>query len=159
MASPEFLHGEKYIESHQENCRWDEADTEPWETDDFSLNWYKHLSTRIKSNRLHANIPEIFVINLLHFWMSIIAHCKYCGCFKCTDLNCLGDPTIYKNFSPPDEAVEAVIEAVRSKKFDGYAPSTGNLTSSTIDSNSIYAWKFCSCSVFIFQEFWLLEKQ
>ncbi|OWA51428.1 Tyrosine aminotransferase [Hypsibius exemplaris] len=40
----------------------------------------------------------------------------------------IGDPTIYKNFSPPEEAVRAVKDAADSKKFDGYAPSTGILS-------------------------------
>ncbi|GAU94802.1 hypothetical protein RvY_06514 [Ramazzottius varieornatus] len=37
----------------------------------------------------------------------------------------IGDPTIFKNLSPPAEAVDAIIQAVKSKRYDGYAPSTG----------------------------------
>ncbi|XP_055327186.1 tyrosine aminotransferase-like [Paramacrobiotus metropolitanus] len=40
----------------------------------------------------------------------------------------IGDPTTYGNFSPPVEAVEAVVKAAREQKFDGYAPSTGILS-------------------------------
>jgi hypothetical protein len=36
-----------------------------------------------------------------------------------------GDPTVFKNLQPPEEAVEAVVDCVRSGDFHGYAPSTG----------------------------------
>ena len=38
-----------------------------------------------------------------------------------------GDPTVFGNLSPPCEAIEAVVESVRSTQFNGYAPSTGKL--------------------------------
>ena len=36
-----------------------------------------------------------------------------------------GDPTVFGNLSPPDEVIDAVVESVRSMRFNGYAPSTG----------------------------------
>lgn len=37
----------------------------------------------------------------------------------------IGDPTIFGNMNPPDEAKEAVIDVVRGTKHHGYAPSVG----------------------------------
>ncbi|XP_067130747.1 tyrosine aminotransferase-like [Centruroides vittatus] len=37
----------------------------------------------------------------------------------------LGDPTVFGNLNPSDEAREAIIDSVNSMKFNGYAPSTG----------------------------------
>lgn len=39
----------------------------------------------------------------------------------------VGDPTIFGNLCPSEEIVEAVVESVRSMKYNGYAPSTGEL--------------------------------
>jgi len=36
-----------------------------------------------------------------------------------------GDPTVFGNLSPPDEVIDAVVESLRSMRFNGYAPSTG----------------------------------
>ena len=41
------------------------------------------------------------------------------------DFNTAGDPTVFGNLNPPEEAIEAVVESVRSMQFNGYAPSTG----------------------------------
>lgn len=38
-----------------------------------------------------------------------------------------GDPTVFGNLCPAEEIIEAVVESVRSMKFNGYAPSTGKL--------------------------------
>ena len=37
-----------------------------------------------------------------------------------------GDPTIFGNLCPAEEIIEAVVESVRSMRYNGYAPSTGN---------------------------------
>jgi tyrosine aminotransferase len=37
----------------------------------------------------------------------------------------IGDPAVFGNLDPPQAAVDAVVAAVRSKKWNGYAPSTG----------------------------------
>ncbi|KCV70535.1 tyrosine aminotransferase [Fonticula alba] len=37
----------------------------------------------------------------------------------------IGDPTIFGNFSVPDSVNAALVEAINSKKFNGYPPSTG----------------------------------
>ncbi|UYV60753.1 TAT [Cordylochernes scorpioides] len=39
--------------------------------------------------------------------------------------NATGDPTVFGNMRPCEEITEAVVDSVRSHKFDGYAPSTG----------------------------------
>ncbi|KAG8236102.1 hypothetical protein J437_LFUL000464, partial [Ladona fulva] len=36
-----------------------------------------------------------------------------------------GDPTIFGNLKPPQEAVEAVCASIQSMNFNGYAPSVG----------------------------------
>ncbi|CAN6272441.1 unnamed protein product [Urochloa humidicola] len=38
-----------------------------------------------------------------------------------------GDPTACASFRPPPEAEEAVVEALRSRKHNGYSPSVGAL--------------------------------
>jgi len=37
----------------------------------------------------------------------------------------IGDPTVFGNLKPAEEVMEAVVESVRSMRFNGYAPSTG----------------------------------
>ena len=38
-----------------------------------------------------------------------------------------GDPTVFGNLEPAKVVVDAVVEAVRAIKFNGYAPSTGKM--------------------------------
>ncbi|XP_067007089.2 tyrosine aminotransferase [Anabrus simplex] len=37
----------------------------------------------------------------------------------------IGDPTLFGNLKPPQEAVEAVVKSLESSKYNGYAPSVG----------------------------------
>ncbi|CAG0917235.1 unnamed protein product [Notodromas monacha] len=37
----------------------------------------------------------------------------------------IGDPTVFGNLGPPEEAIDAIVDTVRGAAFNGYAPSTG----------------------------------
>ena len=39
----------------------------------------------------------------------------------------IGDPSVFGNFPAPDEATNAVAEAVKNGKANGYAPSMGTI--------------------------------
>jgi len=68
----------------------------------------------------------------------------------------LGDPTVFGNFEPPEEAIVAIENAVRSGKYNGYGPSFGfkeareavaefvSAQNSPVTSNDIYL--SCGCS-------------
>lgn len=38
----------------------------------------------------------------------------------------IGDPTLFGNFKPCDEILDAMLTTVNSSKFNGYQPASGN---------------------------------
>lgn len=71
----------------------------------------------------------------------------------------IGDPTIFGNLVPPDEVIEAVVDSVRSMKFNGYAPSTGyedarrsvanyvSVQGATVEAKDVVLCSGCSCAL------------
>jgi len=71
----------------------------------------------------------------------------------------IGDPTVFGNLSPPCEAIEAVVESVRSTQFNGYAPSTGyeesrsavatyvSIPGATVEAKDVILCSGCSCAL------------
>ncbi|XP_032794193.1 tyrosine aminotransferase isoform X1 [Daphnia magna] len=71
----------------------------------------------------------------------------------------IGDPTIFGNLCPSEEIVEAVVESVRSMKYNGYAPSTGyeearnvvasyvSVPGATVEAKDIILCSGCSCAL------------
>jgi len=71
----------------------------------------------------------------------------------------IGDPTVFGNLSPPCEAIEAVVESVRSTQFNGYAPSTGyeesrsavatyvSIPEATVEAKDVILCSGCSCAL------------
>ena len=50
-------------------------------------------------------------MNIVHMWFVLFS----------------GDPTVFGNLLPAEQVKEAVIRAVQSDKYNGYAPSVGKL--------------------------------
>lgn len=71
----------------------------------------------------------------------------------------IGDPTIFGNFLPPAEAVDAVRESLVSAKYNGYAPSSGyleareavarysSLDGVEVDAKDVVLCSGCSCAL------------
>lgn len=72
----------------------------------------------------------------------------------------IGDPTVFGNLTPAKEITEAVVEAIRSGKYNGYGPSTGFVESreavakhcsvpdvAVLEAKDIILCSGCSCSI------------
>nr|XP_002120196.1 tyrosine aminotransferase isoform X1 [Ciona intestinalis] len=49
----------------------------------------------------------------------------------------LGDPTVFGNFPPPDTAVQGLLDAVTSGKYNGYGPSYGHVEARAAVANHV----------------------